>query len=65
MSLQTFRIGDPARTGDALRIATTRRPPRGIRKADWPEYFDVYCEDESRCHRSILRRLIEQSALPS
>lgn len=127
MNLQTFRIGDPARTGDALRLATTRRPPRGVRKADWPAYFDVwlpgvapslellarahrlaldrpaewqkferaytremsrpeprhtiallaalaqrwpiaigcYCEDESRCHRSILRRLIERSAAVS
>jgi len=126
MELQTFRIGDPARTGGALRIATTRRPPRGIRKADWPEYFDVwlssvapslellaraqraaldrpaewqkferaytremsrtearqtiallaalarrwpiaigcYCENESRCHRSILRQLIERAGDP-
>jgi uncharacterized protein YeaO (DUF488 family) len=121
VKLQTFRIGEPARTGETLRIAATRRPPRGVKKADWPKLFNVwlpvvapslellarahrlaldrpadwetfgraytremsrteprqtiallaalarrwpiaigcYCEDESRCHRSILRRLIE------
>ena len=122
MKLRTFRIGDPPRKQDGLRIAPTRLPPRGIRKAQWHRYFDVwlpalapsaalfarakrlvatdagwrqyaraytremsrteprqtiallaafarltpiaigcYCEDESRCHRSILRRLIEKS----
>lgn len=122
MELRTFRIGDPPLTEAELRIAPTRRPPRGVRKADWPQLFDVwlpsagpsaallqrapalvatdagwsrfvrsytremssaearqtiallaavarrlpvaigcYCENESRCHRSILRRLIEQA----
>lgn len=124
LRLQTFRIGELQRSADVLRVATTRRPPRGIRKSDWAEYFDVwlpvvapssgllvrahrwpldqpavwarferayvremsqtearqtiallvaiarripiaigcYCDDESRCHRSVLRRLITQSA---
>jgi len=122
-NLQTFRIGDPAALDGGLRIAPTRRPPRGVPKGEWHRYFDVwlpalapsptlfaharrliateagwkryaraytremsqteprqtiallaavarrtpiaigcYCVDESRCHRSVLRRLIEQSA---
>ena len=121
MKLRTFRIGDPPLKGDELRIASTRRPPRGVPKTEWHRHFDVwlpsvgpstallqraramvttdvgwsrfagaytremsstearqtiallaeiarrmplaigcYCENESRCHRSILRRLIEQ-----
>jgi uncharacterized protein YeaO (DUF488 family) len=123
MNLRTFRIGESARQRGELRIATTRRPPRGVHKTDWGRYFDVwlpavapsvdllarahrltldrpadwktferaytremsrteprqtiallaalahrwpiaigcYCDNESRCHRSILRRLIAAS----
>ena len=122
MKLRTFRIGDPPLTEDELRIAPTRRPPRGIRKAQWHRLFDVwlpslgpsvallqrakvlvasdagwsrfvraytremsaaearqtialvaavarrmpvaigcYCEDETRCHRSVLRQIIIRS----
>ena len=124
MKLRTFRIGDPPSRSDELRIAPTRRPPRGVAKGDWHRYFDVwlpalapsaalfsrakrlvatdagwkqyarayvremsqtearqtiallavlarrmpiaigcYCEDESRCHRSLLRRLIIEAEL--
>ena len=119
----TFRIGDPARESEGLRIATTRRPPRGVPKERWTKdgWFDVwlpvvapsaellashrrlldedatwrrfaraylaemeklearqtidflahlgqrlrisvgcYCEDEAHCHRSLLRRAIEE-----
>jgi uncharacterized protein YeaO (DUF488 family) len=31
----------------------------------WPIAIGCYCEDESRCHRSILRHLIERSAAVS
>lgn len=124
MKLRTFRIGDPPGAADELRIAPTRRPPRGVAKGDWHRYFDVwlpalapsaelfararrliatdagwrqfsrayaremsqtearqtiallsvlarrvpiaigcFCEDESRCHRSVLRRLIADAEL--
>ena len=114
LKLRTFRHGDPPKRGEGLRIGTTRRPPRGATKEQWPEYFDVwfpilapsakllarrpfgfaryerelfsraesrqavqllahlalrtpisiacYCEDESHCHRSYLRKLIEREA---
>lgn len=41
-AVRTFRIGTPARRGDGLRIAVTRRPPRGVPKAKWSELFDVW-----------------------
>jgi uncharacterized protein YeaO (DUF488 family) len=118
MSVHIVRLGTPRTRDEGLRIGTVRRPPRGVRKADYAarDYFDVwlpelapsaplvsmalskpitpqrwavyrrryrremldpaaqrliallaalstrtnfsvgcYCEDETRCHRSLLR----------
>jgi uncharacterized protein YeaO (DUF488 family) len=122
MAISIVRLGSPRADGEGLRIGTVRRPPRGIRKADYAakNLYDVwfpnlsptgallkasvpltdgkswrnfkrrflaemkrpeasrdldllaalshqtdfsigcYCEDESRCHRSILRELLER-----
>ncbi len=42
--LKTFQIGTPASPGEGLRIAVTRRPPRGVPKSDWKRVgcFDVW-----------------------
>jgi uncharacterized protein YeaO (DUF488 family) len=120
MSIRIVRLGHtPRDSGEALRIGTVRRPPRGVPKTNWsPAWFDVwypnlapspaamklgvsavtpaqwkkfvslyrremstpenshtldllvalshridlavgcYCEDESHCHRPILRDLL-------
>ena len=120
--IRTFRIGDPPRRGEGLRVAVVRPPPRGGRRERWPELFDVwfpaiapsaallarfqsaiasdarrferfaasyarqlekpearqtvdllaalalrtpvaigcYCQDERRCHRSVLRRFVDK-----
>jgi uncharacterized protein YeaO (DUF488 family) len=120
MAVAIVQLGKPRSTGEGVRIGTVRRPPRGVRKADWAkrDFYDVwlpnlapsegllkagqaantdaawktfkrrytaemkepekarlldtlaalshhgsfavgcYCEDESRCHRSILRELL-------
>ena len=124
--VRTFRIGDPPRRDDGLRIGVTRRPPRGVARARWQAdgYFDVwfpaiapsqalltkyrpvalddprvfakfaaayrrelsrpearqtvallaalarrtpiaigcFCDDEARCHRSVLKAAIETAA---
>ena len=126
MSVCIVRLGASRDPNEGLRIGAVRRPPRGVRKADYAarDYFDVwlpelapsaplvslvqskpfsaqrwgvfqrryrremrqpaaqrliallaalssqtnfsvgcYCEDETRCHRSLLKRLlIEQGA---
>lgn len=126
MRLRTFRVGTPREPDEGLRIAVTRRPPRGIPKAKWrsegmfdvwfpalapsaaliekyragiddpktrTRFFDAYerevmgsaesrqmlalftelasrspvsigcfCEDESRCHRSRLLRMLRTAA---
>lgn len=118
--VRTFNIYESPRRGEGLRIGVTRRPPRGIRKEDWKDFFDVwfpvlapsarllnryqlaeisistffklyereimrkaesrqslellakmasktrfsigcYCADESLCHRSHLRKMIEKA----
>jgi uncharacterized protein YeaO (DUF488 family) len=121
MSVHIVRLGTPRTRDEGLRIGTVRRPPRGVRKADYAarDYFDVwlpelapsaplvsmalskpitpqrwavyrrryrremldpaaqrliallaalstrtnfsvgcYCEDETRCHRSLLKELL-------
>jgi uncharacterized protein YeaO (DUF488 family) len=121
MAIRVVRLGTPRQKSEGLRIGTVRRPPRGVRKADYARenYFDAwlpdlapsaalvkwflsvpptpknwnafsrryrremaapaaqrliallaglsaqtnfsvgcYCEDESRCHRSVLKGLL-------
>ena len=121
MPISIVQLGSPRGPGEGLRIGTVRRPPRGIRKAEFASrnYFDVwfpdlaptaatiarlksggdrawtafvrryrsemarpgpsrlldllaalsrsadfsvgcYCEDETRCHRSVLAQLLRE-----
>lgn len=122
MAIRIVRLGSPKEEGEGLRIGTVRRPPRGVKKEEYPikNFYDVwfpnlspsesllkraqktnddrswkafkraflaelkspiarkdldllaalshhtnlsigcYCEDERRCHRSILRELLLQ-----
>lgn len=122
MSIRIVRLGTPRAAGEGLRLGTVRRPPRGVRKAQFASlnYYDVwlpelapserlvkvaqqakdaadwrsfvrrfqsemkrpeasrlldlltalsrqtdfsigcYCEREDRCHRSVLRSLLER-----
>ena len=123
MGLRAVRLGSARQRGEGLRIGTARRPPRGVRKADYARrnFYDVwlpelapsqkwvswalaepwtdarwrkyarnyrremrdpgaarliellaalshrtnlsigcYCDDETRCHRSLLRELLRE-----
>ena len=42
--IRVVRLGSPRSPGEGLRIGTVRRPPRGVRKADYArrDYFDVW-----------------------
>jgi uncharacterized protein YeaO (DUF488 family) len=122
MAIRIVRLGSPRSADEGLRIGTVRRPPRGVRKADYAakDLYDVwfpnlspseallkaatpltderswrsfrrrflaemkqpgarrdldllaalshhtnvsigcYCPDESHCHRTLLRELLEQ-----
>src|SRR5436853_7274257 len=122
--IRVVRLGTPRASGEGLRLGTVRRPPRGVKKADFAkrDYYDqwlpllapsqqlvssaqseawtdarwnrfvqqyrremnqpapkqliellarlshhadfsvgCYCDDEQRCHRSLLRQLLAQN----
>ncbi|MGH7314774.1 MAG: DUF488 domain-containing protein [Candidatus Rokuibacteriota bacterium] len=44
MAVRIVRLGTPRRADEGLRIGTVRRPPRGVRKADYAarDYYDVW-----------------------
>ncbi|HEY7237581.1 MAG TPA: DUF488 family protein [Burkholderiales bacterium] len=123
MAIRVVRLGTPRANGEGLRLGTVRRPPRGVKKADFArlDYYDLwlpllspsqpvvtramsqpwtearwtkfvrdyrremgqaepaqiiallaqmsqhadfsvgcYCEREDRCHRSVLKALLEE-----
>jgi uncharacterized protein YeaO (DUF488 family) len=124
MAIRIVRLGTARAKGEGVRLGTVRRPPRGVKKADYAklDYYDAwlpelspsaplvksimganevtpaawakfakgyrremaqpersrlldalaqlsrisdfsvgcYCEDESRCHRSILREILAE-----
>ena len=47
MAVRVVRLGTPRRRGEGLRIGTVRRPPRGVRKADYARrnFYDVWLPD--------------------
>ena len=44
LHISTFRIGDPPKRDEGLRVGATRLPPRGVPKSRWKKdgYFDVW-----------------------
>jgi len=44
MAIRVVRLGSPRSPGEGLRLGTVRRPPRGVRKADYAkrDYYDVW-----------------------
>jgi uncharacterized protein YeaO (DUF488 family) len=44
MAVSIVRLGTPRLPGEGLRIGTVRRPPRGVRKADYArkDIYDVW-----------------------
>jgi uncharacterized protein YeaO (DUF488 family) len=116
--IRVVRLGSPRARGEGLRLGTVRRPPRGVKKADYArlDFYDAwlpelapsaklimraqrdwdgfvkayrremkapaaerllellaqlshhaefsvgcYCEDDKRCHRSVLRQLLAEN----
>ena len=44
MSIFIVQLGTPRKSREGLRLGTVRRPPRGVRKADFAtlDYYDVW-----------------------
>jgi uncharacterized protein YeaO (DUF488 family) len=47
MAVRIVRLGTPRAPGEGPRFGTVRRPPRGVRKADYARrnYFDLWLPD--------------------
>jgi uncharacterized protein YeaO (DUF488 family) len=47
--IRIVRLGSPRERGEGLRLGTVRRPPRGVRKADYArrDYYDVWLPELS------------------
>jgi len=47
LAIRVVRLGTARQRGEGLRIGTARRPPRGVRKADYARrnYYDVWLPD--------------------
>jgi uncharacterized protein YeaO (DUF488 family) len=47
MAIRIVRLGAPRYPAEGLRLGTVRRPPRGVKKADYSrrDYFDVWLPD--------------------
>lgn len=44
MAVHVVRLGSPRAPDEGLRLGTVRRPPRGVKKADWAkrDFYDVW-----------------------
>lgn len=44
MAIRVVRLGTPRGSGEGLRLGTVRRPPRGVKKADFArrDYYDQW-----------------------
>jgi len=47
MAIRIVRLGTPREPGEGPRLATVRRPPRGVRREDYArrDYFDLWLPD--------------------
>jgi len=47
MAIRIIRLGSPRTASEGLRLGTVRRPPRGVRKADYArrDYYDLWLPD--------------------
>ncbi len=47
MAIRIVRLGSPRVPGEGLRLGTVRRPPRGVRKAEFAQrdFYDVWLPD--------------------
>ena len=47
MAIRIIRLGSPRAASEGLRLGTVRRPPRGVRKADYArrDYYDLWLPD--------------------
>jgi uncharacterized protein YeaO (DUF488 family) len=59
MALRVVRLGTPRARGEGLRLGTVRRPPRGVKNADFAKrnYYDVWLPMLSPSQKLVSRAM--------
>lgn len=59
MAIRVVRLGSPRAPDEGLRLGTVRRPPRGVRKADYAaqDFFDVWLPELAPSATTVSRAL--------
>jgi uncharacterized protein YeaO (DUF488 family) len=57
MAIRIVRLGSARAADEGLRLGTVRRPPRGVRKADYArrDYYDLWLPDLAPSARLVAR----------
>ena len=63
MAIRIVRLGSARAATEGLRLGTVRRPPRGVRKADYArrDYYDLWLPDLAPSARLVARWLIPRA----
>lgn len=61
MALRIVRLGTPRARGEGPRLGTVRRPPRGVKKADFARrnYYDLWLPLLAPSHRLVSQALAQ------
>jgi uncharacterized protein YeaO (DUF488 family) len=64
MTVSVVRLGSPRTPGEGLRIGTVRRPPRGVKKADFArrDFYDVWLPALAPSPALVRRALVALTA---
>ena len=59
--IRVVRLGSPRAADEGLRIGTVRRPPRGVKKADYArrDYYDVWLPELAPSQKWVSWALFE------
>jgi len=63
MALRVVRLGTPREHAEGLRVGTVRRPPRGVRKAEFAarDFYDVWLPELAPSEALVKRALAATS----
>jgi uncharacterized protein YeaO (DUF488 family) len=55
--IRIVRLGSPRATGEGARLGTVRRPPRGVKKADYAsqDYYDAWLPELAPSSKLVAR----------
>jgi uncharacterized protein YeaO (DUF488 family) len=62
MAVRIVQLGSPRYREEGIRFGTVRRPPRGVRKNDYPklDFFDVWLPNLSPSEELLHKKLVKE-----